>query len=558
MSADREETAPIVSATIEPVKAAGTQPTAATPSVPDYSATGWTGGHNPWAIAFVVTLATFMEILDTSIANVALPQISGNLGVGRNEGTWVLTSYLIANAVMVPISGWLANRIGRKRFYITCVVLFTATSLLCGIAPTLGALVFCRVLQGISGGGLVPTEQAILMDTFSPAKRGTALAVYGMTVILAPALGPTLGGYLTHHLSWRWIFIINVPIGLLSAVLTNRFVSDPPHLVAARERGGRIDWAGFALIVVGLGFLELMLEKGQEHDWFYSRLITVSAIISAVALTMFVIRSWHHENPIVDVRLFRHRNFIIANLLMVALGFTSYGITVIMPQYLQGLMKYTASDAGLVLSPGGLTIFVLLPFMARLAPKVDARILVTIGFVAVGSSAFYCAQTLNLQIDFGGAVRLRILQCVGFAFLFVPIQGVAYGGLPMQKYNQVASIMNLSRNIGADLGIAFLVTTVYRHRQIYQVQLNAHTGHYDAPFNARLAELARLFEMAGVPSVEAARRALAATYLELQTQAQQLAYFDAIRGIALVAFAGAVVTWGVRRFKAPTAATASH
>jgi DHA2 family multidrug resistance protein len=327
--------------------------TAAAPAAPSYAATGWTGGRNPWAIALVVTLATFMEVLDTSIANVSLPHIAGNLSVSQDESTWVLTSYLVSNAIVLPVSGWIATKMGRKRFYMTCVAIFTVSSFLCGMAPTLGSLVFFRILQGVEGGGLAPSEQAILADTFPPAKRGMAMAVYGMAVVLAPAIGPTLGGFITDNFSWRWVFFINVPVGIASLMLSNRMVTDPPHLKQARERAGGIDWIGLGLVATGLGCLEVVLDKGQEEDWFHSSFITGFSLVAVVALVSFVVWELNHENPIVDLKMFQRRSFAVANMLMLMLGVALFGSTVLLPQYLQVLMGYTAQQAGMALSPGG-------------------------------------------------------------------------------------------------------------------------------------------------------------------------------------------------------------
>src|SRR5690348_2062777 len=297
------------------------------PGVEQEQEQGFTGGHNPWVVAMTVTLATFMEILDTSIANVSLPHIAGNLSVSQDESTWVLTSYLVSNAIVLPVSGWLATRIGRKRFYLMCVLLFTVSSFLCGIAPNLGLLVFFRVLQGLGGGGLAPSEQAILADTFPPAKRGMAFAVYGMAVVLAPAIGPTLGGFITDHFNWRWIFFINVPVGLLSLTLTSRIVSDPPHILVAKEKTGGIDYIGLSLIAVGLGALEIVLDKGQEDEWFASPFITVTSVVAAVALVSFVLWERKQEHPVVDVTMFKNRTFATANVMMLTLGMALFGST---------------------------------------------------------------------------------------------------------------------------------------------------------------------------------------------------------------------------------------
>src|SRR5271163_4527150 len=333
------------------------------PSRPSYFTTGWTGGHNPWAVALVVTMATFMEVLDTSIANVALPHIAGNLSVSQDESTWVLTSYLVSNAIILPMSAWLASTFGRKRFYMTCVFLFTCSSFLCGLAPSLGWLVFFRVLQGAGGGGLQPSEQAILADTFPPNRRGMAFAIYGMAVVVAPAIGPTIGGWITDNYSWHWIFYINVPVGILSLFLTNRLVEDPPYLKEEREksRGIRVDWTGLGLITVGIGSLQVALDKGQELDWFASPAIVTAFVLAAFSLVSFVWWEWHHKDPIVDVKLFKRRNFATAMVVTFALGNVLYGTTVMIPLFLQSLLGYTAVKAGEAISGGGLMMMVMMP-----------------------------------------------------------------------------------------------------------------------------------------------------------------------------------------------------
>jgi EmrB/QacA subfamily drug resistance transporter len=369
---------------------------------------GWTGGRNPWTVALVVTMATFMEVLDTAIANVSLPHIAGNLSASIDESTWVLTSYLVSNAVVLPISGWIATRIGRKRFYMTCVALFTISSFLCGLAPNLGLLVFFRVLQGIGGGGLGPSEQAILADTFPPAKRGMAFAVYGMAVVMAPAIGPTLGGFITDHYSWRWVFFINVPVGIASLLLSSRVLVDPPHLVQAKKRAGPVDTVGLGLIAVGLGALEYVLDKGQEEDWFNSHTIAIFATVAAVALVSFVVWEWRQKHPVVEVRLFRDRNFAIANLMMLVMGMTLYGSTVLLPQYLQVWLGYSAQEAGMVLSPGGVTVILLLPLVGRLISKVDARYLIAFGFLVLSAALLHMAHTVSWDRFSHGRADARV------------------------------------------------------------------------------------------------------------------------------------------------------
>jgi MFS transporter, DHA2 family, multidrug resistance protein len=509
-------------------------PVGAAPARPSYFATGWTGGHNPWAIALVVTMATFMEVLDTSIANVSLPHIAGNLSVSQDEGTWVLTSYLVSNAVVLPISGWIASKVGRKRFYMSCVVVFTVSSFLCGIAPSLGALIFFRILQGLGGGGLGPSEQAILADTFPPAKRGMAFAVYGMAVVLAPAIGPTLGGFITDHFTWRWIFFINVPVGLLSLTLTRRLVTDPPHIVAAKGKSGGIDYIGLGLIAVGLGFLEIVLDKGQEDEWFASPFILTSTIIAAVALVSFVLWERKQEHPIVDVNMFKNRTFAAANVMMLTLGIALFGSTVLLPQYLQVLMGYTAQQSGMALSPGGFEVILLLPFVGMLVSRIDSRYMIGFGFLMLSASLFYMTRHLYTGIDFRTAVELRLIQSIGLPFLFIPINTLVYAGVAPEKNNAVSGIVNLSRNMGGDIGIAAVTTLIARRSQFHQSVLVTRASNFDSGFTARLSGIAQNFERAGASAVDAAHKALQVIYFQVQQQAATLAFLDAIKMLAVV------------------------
>jgi DHA2 family multidrug resistance protein len=528
------------------------------PARPAYFDTGWTNGHNPWAIALVVTMATFMEVLDTSIANVSLPHIAGNLSVSQDESTWVLTSYLVSNAVVLPISGWIASKVGRKRFYMSCVVLFTVSSFLCGIAPSLGALIFFRVLQGVGGGGLGPSEQAILADTFPPAKRGMAFAVYGMAVVLAPAIGPTLGGFITDHFSWRWIFFINIPVGLVSLMLTHRLVSDPPHIQAAKGRTGGIDYIGLGLIVVGLGCLEIVLDKGQEDDWFASSFISVTSIVAAAALVAFVLWERKQEHPVVDVNMFRDRNFAVSNLFMLALGMTLFGSTVLLPQFTQVLMGYSAQQAGMALSPGGFMVILLLPFVGRMVSRVDPRKMIAFGFVALSLSLFYMTSHLYTGIDFTTAIKLRVLQSIGLPFLFIPINTFVYAGVPPEKNNAVSGIVNLSRNMGGDIGIAFVTTLIARRSQFHHNVLGSAAHPFTRTFTDRVAAIAQTFERAGASSLDAMQKALAVVYRQLQGQALQLAYLDALKSLAIVCAGMLPLLFLTRRVKSGAAPAGGH
>ena len=489
---------------------------------------GFTGGRNPWAIALTVTLATFMEVLDTSIANVSLPHIAGNLSVSQDESTWVLTSYLVSNAIVLPVSGWFATKFGRKRFYMASVAMFTVSSLLCGLAPNLGLLILFRVLQGLGGGGLAPSEQAILADTFPPQKRAIAFSVYAMAVVLAPAIGPTLGGFITDHYSWRWVFFINVPVGLVSLFLSNRMVTDPPHLVEAKKRMSGIDYVGLGLIAVGLGALELVLDKGQEDDWFHSSTITAFSVIAAVALLSFVIWEWNHKRPVVDVRLFKSRNFAVANLMMLVLGITLYGSTVLLPQYLQVWMGYSATNAGMALSPGALVFVCITPVIGWLVSRVGSKPLIAFGFIVLAVALYHMSHTLYAGIDFSTAVWMRIYLTIGLAFLFVPINTVVYAGVPLEKNNAVAGIVNLSRNMGGDIGIAMVTTIIARRTQLHHERIVSHLFAGAQDFNAKLSGIAHALERAGMSTVEASKQAYGAIYRQVIQQAQTLAYLDTL------------------------------
>jgi DHA2 family multidrug resistance protein len=410
----------------------------------------------------------------------------------------------------------------------TCVALFTVSSFLCGIAPSLGALVFFRVLQGVGGGGLAPTEQAILADTFAPRQRGMAFAMYGMAVVLAPAIGPTLGGFITDHFTWRWVFFINVPVGVLSLLLSSRMVVDPPRLVEARRHVGPIDYVGFGLIAVGLGALEYVLDKGQESDWFQDSLITAFAVVAAVALVGFVLWEWNQEHPVVEVRLFKLRSFAASNVMMLVLGITLFGSTVLLPQYTQVWMGWSAQQAGEALSPGGFLVILLLPFVGKLVGKVDARWLIAVGFTILTVALFHMAHTLYPGIDFRAATLLRVYQAAGLAFLFVPINTLAYQGIPLEKNNQVSGIVNLSRNMGGDVGIALVTTIIARRAQFHQSRLVERLDAGNGALRARLAQLGAALQQAGSSSADAARRAYGELGRQLAQQAQTLAYLDVL------------------------------
>jgi DHA2 family multidrug resistance protein len=468
-----------------------------------------------------------MEVLDSSIANVALPHIAGGLSASYDASTWIITSYLVANAIVMPLSGWLAITVGRKRFYMLCVALFTVSSAMCALAQTLGTLVLCRIFQGAAGGGLAPSEQAMLADTFSPEQYGMAFAFYGMAVVLAPAIGPTLGGWITDNYDWRWIFLINMPVGLLSLILTYRVIEDPPYLRKQRQverrAGLSIDYVGLALIVAGLGALQIVLDKGQRADWFDSAFITAFTAIAVVGILSFVIWEWNRERPIVDVKMFREPTFVISNLMLFLLGVVFYGTTIILPQFMQEMLGYSAQQAGMALSPGGFAIILALAIVGYLSTRVDGRWLTVVGLVGT-ALAVYSMTNLSLQVDFRSMVLYRAYQGVGLAFLFIPTNTMAYVGVAPGKNNQVSAMVNLARNLGGSVGIAILQTVLVRQTQTLQDTLSTHTSNYDLPFAQSLKGFAGSLFHSGASQADAAHLGLAQTYGVMQTQASMLAY----------------------------------
>ena len=495
----------------------------------------WRPKYNPWLIAVVVSLAAFMEVLDTSIANVALPYMAGSLGASNDESTWVLTSYLAANAIVLPISGWLVSVFGRKRFFMTCIFVFTLSSLLCGMAPSLGVLLVSRVLQGVGGGGLQPMAQAILADTFPPEKRGVAFALYGLTAVMAPTIGPTLGGWITDNYSWHWIFLINVPVGVLALGLVLRVLEDPPSLAHAKSGGIRLDYIGFALLALGVGALQVVLDKGQEDDWFGSRFITTLAIVAGVCLVSLVIWEWFHKDPIIDLRLFKNINFLSANVMMLILGVVFFSSLVMMPQFLQTLMGYNAQTAGLALSAGGLVLVAGMPIVGQLTGRIQARFLIAAGWATLALAMVYSAQRIDLLISFDSAAWMRVGQAVGLPLMFVPINLAAYVGLPPEKSNSAAGLINFMRNIGSSIGTSLVTTLIARRSQFHQVHLVSRMATDTPTFQEQLGTLTNRLADAGLGTYQAQRQAYARFYAMVQNQASTLAYVDTYWLLALAA-----------------------
>ncbi len=495
----------------------------------------WKPKFNPWLIAVVVALAAFMEVLDTSIANVALPHMAGDLGASNDESTWVLTSYLVSNAIVLPLSGWLAGIFGRKRFFLMCIFMFTLSSLACGIAPSLGMLILFRVIQGIGGGGLQPMAQAILADTFPPQKRGLAFALYGITTIMAPTVGPTLGGWLTDNYSWRWIFYINLPVGILALFLVLRTVEDPPYIARNRNAGVRVDYIGIGLLALGVGALQVLLDKGQEEDWFGSHFIVALAVIAATCLISLVIWELHTKTPVIDMRMFKSFNFAVASLMMFFLGVLLFSSLVMMPQFLQTLMGYTAQSAGLVLSGASLIILFEMPITGQLTTKIPTKYIMAFGWICLAFGMYYSTRGLDLLISFQSASRLRMVQAFGLGFLFVPISLSAYIGVPAEKGNNVSGLVNFMRNIGSSVGTSMVTTLLARRAQFHQSTLAYHATNYDPAFRDQLNGLSGQLFHAGATPPDAQVQAYGRLYQGMQAQSQTLAYIDTFKVLAIAA-----------------------
>ncbi|MFZ0738816.1 MAG: DHA2 family efflux MFS transporter permease subunit [Candidatus Acidiferrales bacterium] len=493
----------------------------------------WRPKFNPWLIAVVVAMAAFMEVLDTSIANVALPYMAGSLGASNDQSTWVLTSYLVSNAIVLPISGWLAGALGRKRFFMACLSIFTVSSLLCGLAPSLGLLLFFRVLQGAGGGGLQPMAQAILADTFPPQQRGLAFALYGITAIMAPTIGPTLGGWITFSYSWRWIFFINLPVGIATWLLVRRFVEDPPYLSRLKAAGVKLDYIGIALLTLGIGALQVLLDKGQEDDWFGSHFITTLVVVATVCLISLVIWEWFQKAPIIDVHMFKSFNFASSNLMMFTLGIMLFSSLVLMPQFLQTLLGYTSELAGLALSAGGLVLLLEMPIMGTLTTKFQARYLIAFGWLALSIAMYYSTKRIDLQISFSAATWLRITQVIGLGFLFVPVTLVAYIGISPEKNNAVAGLVNFMRNIGSSVGTSMVTTIVARRSQFHQEILGDYVRAGNPNLRNSVGGLAQKLVHSGLSAHDAQMQAYARIYQTVQRQAASMAYIDTFKVLAV-------------------------
>ncbi|MES2984510.1 MAG: DHA2 family efflux MFS transporter permease subunit [Pseudomonadota bacterium] len=498
------------------------------------------GSHvNPWLVALVVSIATFMEVLDTTITNVSLSHIAGTLSASQDESTWVLTSYLVANGIVLPLSGWLSSVFGRKRFFMMCIGGFTAASFACGSATSLDMLIFFRLIQGLAGGGLQPIQQAIILDAFPPEKRGAVFGITGITLIVAPILGPTLGGWITDNYSWRWIFYLNIPVGIFAFYMVNRLVRDPEH---ARAQGAKhIDGIGLGLIALGFGALQIMLDKGQQDDWFESNFILATSVIAALSIGCAIRWLLRQSDPIVDLRLLGERSFGLCSILIFFTGFVLYGTSALLPLLLQTQFGYNATLAGLVLSPGGLAVVFLMPLAGKLVSKVQARYLIAIG-MALMSYGMWMSTQITPQTDYHHFVMMRIFQVLGLPFLFIPISTLAFAKIPKEKSSKASALFALSRNLGGSMGIAIIGSYVARHTQMHQQVLASNLIPGDPVYEHTLSTITQQFVAHGMTAFSAGRAAFGHLYRELIHQSAILAYGDGFAFMGMLALVGVALT----------------
>jgi DHA2 family multidrug resistance protein len=509
---------------------------------------------NPWLIAVSVMFATFMEVLDTTVVNVSLPHIAGSLSASIDEATWALTSYLVANAIVLPMTGWLASMFGRKRLLMLSVVGFTASSFLCGLAPTLASLIVFRVMQGATGGALQPLSQAVLLEAFPPQDRGKAMGFWALGIVVAPILGPVLGGWLTDNYSWRWVFYINIPVGIASIVMTKLYIFDPPYL---RTENRTVDYWGIGMLVVGIGALQIVLDKGQQEDWFESNLIFALAIISATTLIALV---WHElttDDPIVDSRVLKERSYAVGVFLMTVVGFVLYGSMVLLPIMLQTLLGYPPLQAGIAMAPRGIGSFFMMPVTGLMTGKFDPRKLLTFGLIVGGTSLLWLSW-LNLQAGYWDIFWPQLIQGVGMSLLFVPLTTISMDRIPREKMGYATSLFNLMRNIGGSIGIAATGTMLSRHSQSTTSMLTANVTPYDPMSQSLMYQMRGAFMAAGADAVTATERAYAAIFGLVQRQATMVAFVGIFQLMGVIFIALIPLVLLMKRPKAGGGPMAAH
>lgn len=493
----------------------------------------WTPRHNPWLIAVSVTLAAFMEVLDTTIVNVALPHIAGSLSSSSDEATWALTSYLVANGIVLTISGWLSDLLGRKRYFLICIAMFTLCSFFCGTATSLTELICFRLLQGFFGGGLQPSQQSIILDTFPPTRRAAAFGLTAIATIVGPILGPTLGGIITDQSTWRWIFFINVPIGILAVFLNSILVEDPPWLKTRKSRG--FDYIGLSLITLGLGCLQIVLDRGEDDDWFGSPFIVTTAVLAFLGILGAIGWLLTARKPIVNLDVFKDRNFAAGCAMIAAMGSILYASSVVIPQLAQQVLGYTATWAGLILSPGGIVVIILIPLVGRLMTVVPLRFIVAAGFFLLGCALFVSSH-LAPNIDFPTLVMMRSLQSAGLGFLFVPISTITYLSLPRELSGDAAALFSMVRNVSGSIGISTATSLITQRSQVRQSYLSAWASPFHEPYNALVSEYERALAAMGHALGSVHGIAVGKVYQAFQTQVALLAYSDVFLLFSVLAF----------------------
>jgi len=485
---------------------------------------------NPWLVAIAVMFGTFMEVLDTTVVNVSLPHIAGNLSATIDESTWVLTSYLVANAIILPMTGWLARFFGRKRLLMTSLAGFTISSLLCGLAPNLPMLVLFRLIQGATGGAMQPLSQAVMLEAFPPAQRGKAMGFWGLGIVVAPILGPVLGGWLTDSYSWRWVFYINLPVGIASILMTRAFIFDPPYM---KRESNRVDYWGIGLLAVGIGALQLLLDKGQEEDWFSSYFMLFLALLSIGCIVVFLVHEWYAEDPVVDLRVFKVRTYSTGVFLMTTLGFVLYGSLVLLPILLQTLLGYPSLQAGIAMAPRGIGSFIGMPMVGLLIGRFDPRKMVAFGLL-VGALTLLWLGQLNLNAGYWDFFWPQFVQGLGLSMLFVPLTTISMDPIPRERMGNATSLFNLMRNIGGSVGIAMTGTMLARQQQVHINVLGAHIDAYNPASRAMIESMTAAFMARGVDAYTASQRAYGAVFGIVQRQASMVTFVEIFRLLGFI------------------------